>query len=875
MREQNLVDKTENITNPLDLLRADLASIIFELELEEIPVVLAGDWNFTFKPDSHQQQYNLSKEDKSWHSWMNLSLDDPLTNAFYFRGFTPSYTFSRNHSSSDVDAFLARQSFLKKSLRSASIIRKGSLGATQFSCSGHSPLVIELDLSAQLGPFTDETVYPKANPYKTTFAVLTSKSDTVALFQDCLQVKIQSSQFPSLVQSISEQQSPSQVALDEAYEELLSLLKDTTKLVHERKTRHQEKLLTKKTYKAMTNSQSRRQVYKLLIAFVTSLGRRESVKNDLIYKYSHILDLMDVDFSDICRLIKIASGDIHDYQSLPSNMNPSKAQSISIALAKSSLDQSVAIWRLIVQNIDHNFEQTKLRIVKEARAQRALRYTENGKLKIAQLVREAMAKPPNSKYISSLAVRNESNKLEVVTSPEQLARFLVQKFDTWMGGGGRTFWYDNSPLNALTEEGKNLRRQIALHGSNAVDFDGLGIPKKYTIIFDALKTLPGFDPSQFPDLFAPISIEEWKKYWSSRKSGKAPGLSGVTADMIRACPEDFQTLILSLLNSALRSRKNFSWWKRRLLLPVPKVANDPDINKTRPIMLLDVLSKGFWAILFSRVVPTLERLKAFRSGQFGARPGTNTAEPLTIVFALAELAFSDQVSLYVNNIDVSKAFDSPALGIGVESSLRRLGIDEAFIDYNLDLDIDNKVCVMTAYGTSEEILGSQDGVFSATRGVSQGMSESPLKWNCFHIVLADLQVSHVNEGVVEILNSGLRRTHLRAAPIVDQEHRICSTAFIDDMQLVSTTPRGVELRLNICNLFLEFNAIQFNVDKTRILANLWQGEEYDLAKRTDWSAWIYSTDAIFNESGFCNLSNTQKLQTIQNHLIFPYPSHFP
>eukprot|EP00633_Aureoumbra_lagunensis_P009418 CAMPEP_0197323308 /NCGR_PEP_ID=MMETSP0891-20130614/70436_1 /TAXON_ID=44058 ORGANISM="Aureoumbra lagunensis, Strain CCMP1510" /NCGR_SAMPLE_ID=MMETSP0891 /ASSEMBLY_ACC=CAM_ASM_000534 /LENGTH=819 /DNA_ID=CAMNT_0042815913 /DNA_START=1014 /DNA_END=3470 /DNA_ORIENTATION=- len=273
-------------------------------------------------------------------------------------------------------------------------------------------------------------------------------------------------------------------------------------------------------------------------------------------------------------------------------------------------------------------------------------------------------------------------------------------------------------------------------------------------------------------------------------------------------------------------------------------------------MLLDVLSKGFWAILFSRVVPTLERLKAFRSGQFGARPGTNTAEPLTIVFALAELAFSDQVSLYVNNIDVSKAFDSPALGIGVESSLRRLGIDEAFIDYNLDLDIDNKVCVMTAYGTSEEILGSQDGVFSATRGVSQGMSESPLKWNCFHIVLADLQVSHVNEGVVEILNSGLRRTHLRAAPIVDQEHRICSTAFIDDMQLVSTTPRGVELRLNTCNLFLEFNAIQFNVDKTRILANLWQGEEYDLAKRTDWSAWIYSTDAIFNESGFCNLSNS-------------------
>jgi len=222
-------------------------------------------------------------------------------------------------------------------------------------------------------------------------------------------------------------------------------------------------------------------------------------------------------------------------------------------------------------------------------------------------------------------------------------------------------------LNALTPEGKELRRQIAQHGSKAVDFEALGIPRKYFLILDALKTKPGFSPSQYPDLLAPINFEEWKKYWASRKSGKAPGLSGITADMIRACPESLQKMILSLLNSALRVRFNFTWWKKRLL----KVANDPVINKTRPIMLLDVLSKGFWAILYSRVVPTLERLQAFKSGQFGAGPGTNTTEPLTIAFTLADLAFSDQISLYVNNLDVSKAFDSPAIGIGVESSLWR------------------------------------------------------------------------------------------------------------------------------------------------------------------------------------------------------------
>mmetsp|Transcript_12168 Transcript_12168/g.16463 ORF Transcript_12168/g.16463 Transcript_12168/m.16463 type:complete len:85 (-) Transcript_12168:16-270(-) len=65
---------------------------------------------------------------------------------------------------------------------------------------------------------------------------------------------------------------------------------------------------------------------------------------------------------------------------------------------------------------------------------------------------------------------------------------------------------------------------------SCVDFEALGIPRKYFLILDALKTKPGFSPSQYPDLLAPINFEEWKKYWASRKSGKAPGLSGIIRD---------------------------------------------------------------------------------------------------------------------------------------------------------------------------------------------------------------------------------------------------------------------------------------------------------------------------------------------------------
>jgi len=78
-----------------------------------------------------------------------------------------------------------------------------------------------------------------------------------------------------------------------------------------------------------------------------------------------------------------------------------------------------------------------------------------------------------------------------------------------------------------------------------------------------------------------------------------------------------------------------------------------------------------------------------------------------------------------------------------------------------------------------------------------------------------------------VLVFGVLTAHPRATPIVDYEHRICSTSFIDDMQLYSTTPRGVELRLAICSLFFEFFDVQFNLNKTRVLANLWEGDEYD------------------------------------------------
>jgi len=186
---------------------------------------------------------------------------------------------------------------------------------------------------------------------------------------------------------------------------------------------------------------------------------------------------------------------------------------------------------------------------------------------------------------------------------------------------------------------------------------------------------------------------------------------------------------------------------------------------------------------------------------------------------IAELAAADHIPLTVVNQDISK-----------ETALRRLGLPENFIAYYMTLDIGNHAETLTCYGRSSDILGKEDGIFSFTRGATQGGSESCFIWISFYIILSDMQRDLVQEGVVEFTGSSLRRptSNSRAAPITHKFLRCDSTVFIDDCQYYSTKKRGTEIRLAICSLFFEFFEIQFNVRKTFVLGNTWYKGSADI-----------------------------------------------
>mmetsp|Transcript_11177 Transcript_11177/g.16776 ORF Transcript_11177/g.16776 Transcript_11177/m.16776 type:complete len:303 (+) Transcript_11177:135-1043(+) len=113
MKTQNLLgDDDDQFQSPLALLRHDLTLLTNRLELDNIPTIMCGDWNVCFRDESRQNGDLPHYNSPEWLKWFRLREEDPFVNAFYLRGHPPAYTFNRAGSTSDLDAFIGRQSFL-------------------------------------------------------------------------------------------------------------------------------------------------------------------------------------------------------------------------------------------------------------------------------------------------------------------------------------------------------------------------------------------------------------------------------------------------------------------------------------------------------------------------------------------------------------------------------------------------------------------------------------------------------------------------------------------------------------------------------------------------------------------------------------------
>lgn len=197
----------------------------------------------------------------------------------------------------------------------------------------------------------------------------------------------------------------------------------------------------------------------------------------------------------------------------------------------------------------------------------------------------------HSKPYSRIVKSDTTGDTEGLSKPKEVARELVQALQLWFGKG-RKLWFTGLAIEEDSPTGQAIRMNIAQNGEN-VDWKKYGIPEKFLPILKHLKYFSKATTEMYHGCTDPITKEEWIQLWKARKKGTTAGRSGITTDMVALLQKNLLEDLRLLVNTAWNPRAGvFDTWKLRVLNPIPKIPGNYDIDKARPIALLDVIAKG-------------------------------------------------------------------------------------------------------------------------------------------------------------------------------------------------------------------------------------------------------------------------------------------
>ena len=117
------------------------------------------------------------------------------------------------------------------------------------------------------------------------------------------------------------------------------------------------------------------------------------------------------------------------------------------------------------------------------------------------------------------------------------------------------------------------------------------------------------------------------------------------------------------------------------------------------------------------------------------------------------------------------------------------------------MDRKNKTVVVTAFELTDGLLGEAEGVYEYERGFCQGAAESPAGWVVLYDVLLELQSKYAGDECILLEADDGQRI------------KYAGSVFVDDAMWVVSSREGIEVRMNVANLFLEFMDITFNKEK--------------------------------------------------------------
>ena len=263
----------------------------------------------------------------------------------------------------------------------------------------------------------------------------------------------------------------------------------------------------------------------------------------------------------------------------------------------------------------------------------------------------------------------------------------------------------------------------------------------------------------------------------------------MTAELLKAVPDEFFVRILEAFNVVLQSGRIPENWKLTTFRMLPKKLHAIQTSDFRPIASNRFFYKVFAYLILGRVEEVLESKQP--EEQHGFRPGRNLEEHLLTANLLLDKTAAAGITVWIVSLDLSKAFDRihwPTLWV----TLREQGVPE----HLAWLYAEQIGEVMGEWGKNRR--------FSITGGVRQGCVLSP------RLFSAVLQWA-LQQWRTEIGHAGF--------DLGDNLGNLVDLRFADDILLFANSGPEVAEILDKFVKAVGKVGLRLNIDKTVMLTN--------------------------------------------------------
>ncbi|GJJ69416.1 hypothetical protein EMPS_01762 [Entomortierella parvispora] len=279
---------------------------------------------------------------------------------------------------------------------------------------------------------------------------------------------------------------------------------------------------------------------------------------------------------------------------------------------------------------------------------------------------------------------------------------------------------------------------------------------------------------------------------------KAPGLSGITNDILQHLGEVGKFILYQIVSAGIVQSELPKAWKTGLLYCIPKTSEwTGNMAEIRPITLLEHARKIMFSILTTRLSTIMTTHGILRGPNFSVLKGTTTKDPIHVLQALMEDARESGREQWIVFQDMRRCFDSVNCGKDgmLSRALARLKVPEQFIRLCETISETKVNKVITDFGTTNE--------FQPSCGLDQGGVECPLLWRIAYDPL-----------LCEVMDNcqGYQIRGPKGTPVV------ADIAFVDDTTWIAEGKKAMEHTLEVASEFFDLNGIEINGKKTEVIA---------------------------------------------------------